>query len=836
MTSLQEETKPLRAKLEVAQGNLAEAERSVGDLQIQKESMETQIQLLQSRCDGVQSTIQSTQAKLIKVLEEKASVELQSQKMNTEKSQLTKEITTLENHLKLLSDKETSLQSKVRQSLSDTEEAKALQSAQSQRSGVSGNPILAAIMKAASSKGALSKAGIVGRLGDLASIDNEYDVAISTACGMLDYIVCETTEGAQMCMNYLRDNNIGRASFVLLDQMNEWKMRCASAFKTPTGTHRLFDLIHLDESIKADLSLVRGAFYMALKDTLVAETLDSAVAIAYVGDKAAYRVVTRSGDLIDVSGAMSGGGNSVRSGSMKLTNASKKSSVSTISKDKEITTEMIAELEKKQEQFQLELKKCREETDVVSNKLKDTQKSLKNLLANISKSELVYATFGEQETELQARITKLSQESQLTPDEEKELKKLCDEYEAIERNINKVSPNLKGLRQEVSSLQAQVRDVGGPKLGKAQARLDLISSQMDKLQASVSSLEIEETNNRKQVTKLAATRQKSEQELAKLDSKVKDLIAEQKEMEDDALLVIQAVEAAKTQMTEKEQELKNITKEFNDMKVAVSKIKSVQVDLQVEIERNQKDIKENKEVANGWKLKLDAIAKAHLDEQKEFSMALQSATSNIPLTGENKDVAVEFETLPTLSTEELAANSANVEELKRTINLLEAEKDRLKANVNMNALLEYLKKDAFYRVRVSELEAITEERNVIRRTFEDLRRQRLEEFMAGFGIITLKLKEMYQMITLGGDAELELVDSLDPFSEGIVFSVRPPKKSWKNISNLSGGEKTLSSLALVFALHHFKPTPLYVMDEIDAALVCLSDSLLFLILMSIIGF
>ena len=58
------------------------------------------------------------------------------------------------------------------------------------------------------------------------------------------------------------------------------------------------------------------------------------------------------------------------------------------------------------------------------------------------------------------------------------------------------------------------------------------------------------------------------------------------------------------------------------------------------------------------------------------------------------------------------------------------------------------------------------------------------------------------MITLGGDAELELVDSLDPFSEGIVFSVRPPKKSWKNISNLSGGEKTLSSLALVGGIYY----------------------------------
>jgi len=120
--------------------------------------------------------------------------------------------------------------------------------------------------------------------------------------------------------------------------------------------------------------------------------------------------------------------------------------------------------------------------------------------------------------------------------------------------------------------------------------------------------------------------------------------------------------------------------------------------------------------------------------------------------------------------------------------------------------------------RITELDEATEARNEARKEHEELRRLRLEKFMDGFGQITLKLKEMYQMITLGGDAELELVDSLDPFSEGIVFSVRPPKKSWKNISNLSGGEKTLSSLALVFALHHYKPTPLYVMDEIDAAL------------------
>ena len=181
----------------------------------------------------------------------------------------------------------------------------------------------------------------------------------------------------------------------------------------------------------------------------------------------------------------------------------------------------------------------------------------------------------------------------------------------------------------------------------------------------------------------------------------------------------------------------------------------------------------------------------------------------------------EVEVLPDLDEACLARSVEDVEAITREIGLLEEERTKLQLQgdgINMSALMEWVKKNAQYRLRLSDLEGITAQRNEARKSYEELRRQRLEMFMSGFGCITLKLKEMYQMITLGGDAELELVDSLDPFSEGIVFSVRPPKKSWKNISNLSGGEKTLSSLALVFALHHYKPTPLYVMDEIDAAL------------------
>lgn len=174
--------------------------------------------------------------------------------------------------------------------------------------------------------------------------------------------------------------------------------------------------------------------------------------------------------------------------------------------------------------------------------------------------------------------------------------------------------------------------------------------------------------------------------------------------------------------------------------------------------------------------------------------------------------------------------------------LAEMTKDDLKASiaqleestsqaVELAVLAEYRRRVSEHASRSADLNEALAARDTAKKRLDDLRRLRLEGFMEGFSTISLRLKEMYQMITMGGNAELELVDSLDPFSEGILFSVMPPKKSWKNISNLSGGEKTLSSLALVFALHHYKPTPLYVMDEIDAALDFRNVSLCFLIIL-----
>jgi len=236
--------------------------------------------------------------------------------------------------------------------------------------------------------------------------------------------------------------------------------------------------------------------------------------------------------------------------------------------------------------------------------------------------------------------------------------------------------------------------------------------------------------------------------------------------------------------------------------------------LKAELDARTAELNESRGVEIEMRNKLEECQKA-VDESTRRLRHFEEENGkltyhNISDLGEEQEV----QELPIFSRDELSdidkkALKADIADVKAKL------KD---VSVDLTVLAEYRRRAEEHTARAADLaEAITQ-RDSAKRRCDELRRLRLEGFMEGFSTISLRLKEMYQMITMGGNAELELVDSLDPFSEGILFSVMPPKKSWKNISNLSGGEKTLSSLALVFALHHYKPTPLYVMDEIDAAL------------------
>ena len=170
--------------------------------------------------------------------------------------------------------------------------------------------------------------------------------------------------------------------------------------------------------------------------------------------------------------------------------------------------------------------------------------------------------------------------------------------------------------------------------------------------------------------------------------------------------------------------------------------------------------------------------------------------------------------IPQLTPEE--CEHVNVQHVDRAIEKIDAELEKLKPN--FAAIEQYRAKRLELASKQADLDKVKEKQEKYMVCLDECKKKRLDEFRIGFVAIARKLKELYRTITLGGDADLEFIDSLDPFQEGINFTVRPNKKSWKNNINLSGGEKTLSSLALIFALHYYKPSPLYIMDEIDAAL------------------
>ena len=165
------------------------------------------------------------------------------------------------------------------------------------------------ILKAAKSGGELSKVGVLGRFGDLATIPEKYDVAVSTACGMLDHIVVQTTAGAQKCLEFLRKYNLGRVSFIPLDKMS--KGAHDRIVETPEGAPRLFELITPSNFT------ITPAIFLAVGNTLVAPDLETATRWAYDFSKR-WRVVTLDGKLIETAGTMAGGGKNVRKGGMRL--------------------------------------------------------------------------------------------------------------------------------------------------------------------------------------------------------------------------------------------------------------------------------------------------------------------------------------------------------------------------------------------------------------------------------------------------------------------------------------------------------------------------------------
>ncbi|TFK56417.1 hypothetical protein OE88DRAFT_1741296 [Heliocybe sulcata] len=800
--SLKDKTQVFHDQIEVKQKELQPWMAKINGKQAELDVATSERDALAKKAQAVKEALQEAQEAVEKLQNEHEAKTAELEELRENRSSLKSEVAQGEHKLQQLQVRVQELRSAASSSRQRVDEAKA-----SHAANTSQNKVLDSLTKL---KHAGRIEGFHGRLGALGTISDKYDVAVSTACPSLNNLVVDTVEQGQACIEYLRKQNVGRASFIVLEKLSDYGM---AKIATPDNVPRLFDLIKPKDPRFAP------ALYKAVGNTLVADTLEHANRIAFGGSRR-WRVVTLAGQLIEASGAMSGGGTHVAKGIM-----SSKLSADAVSPD------VLRRYEKESDDAAQKLEDALQELRRLEADMDDMAKSGPQMDIAIEKVNLDIQTGSKRVVEAQKRARELKSQSKPDAGDLARISSLDKSIATTAEELEKLQKKSGSIEQAIKDLEKKILDVGGSRLLTQKSKVDGIKLHIQIASDEITKAEVAKAKAEKDSAKLENTMEHNTASLEEAEAELQDLVEQLAEVTQYVEELGSKVDAAKAAAENSKDDLDNLKTELDVKEDEIRGFREKELALVNDVERLNKDLSDNDRAIDHWRTEHDKLSLEEIDEDDEEE-------ENEEPNGEGRDSAEppnpvkEEPAEGKLNTNTKARHRENQFELHI---YTEAELSKFKqpelvadselldekiknSKPNLAALKEYRKREEEFLRRAQDLDATTSQRDEMKQKYDSLRKQRLDEFMAGFTAISLKLKEMYQMITLGGNAELELVDNMDPFSEGVIFSVMPPKKSWKNISHLSGGEKTLSSLALVFALHHFKPTPLYFMDEIDAAL------------------
>ncbi|XP_017482048.1 PREDICTED: structural maintenance of chromosomes protein 4-like [Rhagoletis zephyria] len=740
-------------------------------------------------------------------------------------------------------------------------------------SAVSGDKVHKALMEEMR-QGRLQ--GIFGKLGALGAIDEKYDVAASTASGRLRNYVVDTSENAKAANRFLKEFNRNRANagsvtFIILDKLGDWTRNYRSTRQYPEGVPRIFDLIRVNDQ------RFLPAFYFAFRDTLVADDLEQASRIGHSAER--HRVISLKGELIETDGSISGGGRPC-SGAIGTTvqqeTAFDQQRINDLEAEMEELSQLKGQLEPKIDTARRELNQLKNDLKVIEDnfailnqdiqqnvsRIEQTAENLRNAKAemerfeNSPEIERAEAVYQEKREIYEREEAKMATEKEKLDELNEEINtKLITQLEPFKKQKKALEKKMKELVAKINSIASDRKN--------CELQLKKLEDDLETSRATIAQQKEELEKIEEEKTKVTEAGVEANNLYEQAMKDVEELGKTLEQMRKKAKHLEEAMKKANSEMVDvgheldkKQKVLDEKRKKKNEYCARLADIVLNQIDLDSDDENEEDDEEEDEEdegedgegtekaiaangeatptengvdgeqqqQSNGDAMDVDQeIGAANgdiADSDAQTDQVNPADSSNDKENGgkqkgkkktrKERPLAV----IPKLSAEEL--DELNVDSVRAKIKRLESEFSKL--NPNYAAIEDYKRAREDFRAKSTDLENATSRRDLYMEHMKQTKEMRLKEFKTGYHSIAHKLKELYRTITLGGDADLEFVDSLDPFSEGINFAVRPNKKSWKNNINLSGGEKTLSSLALIFALHYYKPSPLYIMDEIDAAL------------------
>lgn len=583
-----------------------------------------------------------------------------------------------------------------------SEEAKAALQA-----GVTRSKAVTGILKAARKGNELADVGILGRLGDLATISDQYDVAISTACGYLDHIVVQTTAGAQRCLEFLRKHGLGRANFIPLDKMK--KGAHDRVVETPEGAPRLFDLITPSNYA------ITPALYLGVGNTLVAPDLETATRWAYDFGKR-WRVVTLDGSLIEISGTMQGGGKSVRRGGMRFTNSNGSANSDIVMDGSEDECKRLEHLAEKALE---DLKQCRAQRRDLAIEVRDLKKKVKTLSVEIPKLSMEIASCDTTREELTKSLPQLRAQCVLSDEDASKLKTLKSNVEKCKSDMASCAMLASKLEADVARLQKAILDAGGPRQKKQRKVCDDVVSKLNATTTKLNSAKVMITSSRKAAEKAKVAKENAEKEFELAKITLEEKKEEFKKLEDEAFAVMQAYERVQAFEAEKKKGLESVLKETEGLRKIQSDIKCIEVDLIAKIESCTKGAQDIQKKIKHWEHELTLLREAQ-SQDDEFDMSDDEddvsepkengndenhsddvVMDDVSSDGKNVENVTKSPTgessLPVFN--ECALEQYDISEVTDEIASLEKERDSIAKNANMAAIAEYRKKESDYLAR-----------------------------------------------------------------------------------------------------------------------------------------
>jgi chromosome segregation protein len=584
--------------------------------------------------------------------------------------------------------------------------------------------------------------GVHGTVGQLGGVAAEYATACETAAGgRLANVVVDDDGVGQRCIEYLKSRNAGRATFLPMTKMRGRSL--PSAPDLPGVVDFAYNLIDFDGSYADVFSYVVG-------DTLVVKDMETARDL--MGE---FRLVTLDGDLVEKSGAMTGGSSS---GSRYSFTKSGKGQLQRVA-------ERITELDDRKQSLRSELRDVESRLDDARDRQTDAAEQVRDIEADIE-------SIDEKRESIEDRIASLETE---LGGIEGERESVADRMDSIEADIGAIDEQIASVEDEIEELEAEIADSDIPELtGRAEEIREEIGELEDRIaeiDGDLNELELEKRYAEEAIEELHDDIEAAQNKKAEAEERIIDL-------EDD-------IEAERDTLERKEAAVADLEEELTDLKAHREKLKNELAD-----------------------------AKAARDEQKEAVSRVTSKLDDL----RDAESRLEWE-VDELDSQVEAYDPEGVpdhETVTSEITRLDAEMSALEP-VNMLAIDEYDEVESELDDLESKRETLIEEADEIRDRIDQYESRKRETFIDAYEGINEEFEDIFARLS-SGSGELVLEDPDDPFEGGLTMKAQPGDKPVQRLDAMSGGEKSLTALAFIFAIQRYNPAPFYALDEVDAFL------------------